>query len=72
MTRHRTILLSLLSLFLLSMAGITAFMTFAFYIDRLPFIKQTYEVKAEFANAAGIVGPAGPTTPSRTGSTGPT
>lgn len=39
---------------LLSIAGITAFMTFAFFIDRLPFIKQTYEVKAEFANAAGI------------------
>jgi phospholipid/cholesterol/gamma-HCH transport system substrate-binding protein len=39
---------------ILSIIGITIFMTFAFYIERLPFIKQTYKVKAEFANAAGI------------------
>ena len=39
---------------ILSILAITAGTTFAFYIDRLPWIKQTYEIKAEFANAAGI------------------
>jgi phospholipid/cholesterol/gamma-HCH transport system substrate-binding protein len=37
-----------------SIIGITLFMSVAFYIDRLPFINQSYEIKAEFANAAGI------------------
>lgn len=39
---------------LLSIIGITTFMTFAFFINRLPFINQSYEVEAEFENAAGI------------------
>jgi phospholipid/cholesterol/gamma-HCH transport system substrate-binding protein len=39
---------------LASMLGITVFMGAAFFIDRLPFIKQAYEIEAEFANAAGI------------------
>ena len=39
---------------ILSIIGITVFMTFSFFINRLPFINQSYEVKAEFANAAGI------------------
>ena len=39
---------------ILSIIGITLGTTFAFYIDRLPFIKQTYKIEAEFANAAGI------------------
>lgn len=39
---------------ILSIIGITAFMTGSFYINRIPFINQSYEIKAEFANAAGI------------------
>lgn len=39
---------------LLSIIGITAATTFAFYIDRLPFLKQVYEVQAEFKDAAGL------------------
>ena len=39
---------------ILSIIGITVFMTFSFFINRLPFINQSYEVTAEFANAAGI------------------
>lgn len=39
---------------ILSIVGITIGMTFAFSIDKLPFIKQAYEVEADFANAAGL------------------
>ena len=39
---------------ILSIILVTAGTTFAFFIDRLPWIKQTYKVEAEFANAAGI------------------
>jgi phospholipid/cholesterol/gamma-HCH transport system substrate-binding protein len=40
---------------ILSIIAITIGMVFAFSIDRLPFIKQAYNVEAEFANAAGLV-----------------
>ena len=36
---------------ILAIAGAT---TFAFFIDRIPALKQAYEVKAEFADAAGV------------------
>jgi len=39
---------------ILSIIGIAIGTTSAFYIDRLPFIKQAYKIEAEFANAAGI------------------
>lgn len=39
---------------ILSIIGITIGMTFAFSIDKLPFIKQAYEIEGEFANAAGL------------------
>lgn len=39
---------------ILSILGITIGMFFAFSIDKLPFIKQAYEIEAEFANAAGL------------------
>lgn len=39
---------------LISIAALVAGTTFAFYIDRLPQIKQAYELKAEFADAAGL------------------
>ena len=39
---------------ILSIIGITVGMFFAFSIDKLPFIKQAYEVEADFANAAGL------------------
>ncbi len=39
----------------ISIALITAGTTFAFFIDRIPALKQAYEVKAEFKDAAGIV-----------------
>ncbi|MFN2388994.1 MAG: MCE family protein [Actinomycetota bacterium] len=37
-----------------SIVGIAAATTFAFYLDRLPFVKQAYEVQAEFKDAAGL------------------
>lgn len=40
---------------ILSMLGIAAGTTFAFFIDRIPALKQAYEVQAEFADAAGLV-----------------
>ena len=36
---------------ILAIAGAT---TFAFFIDRIPALKQAYEIKAEFADAAGV------------------
>ena len=39
---------------ILSIVGITIGMTLAFSIDKLPFIKQAYEIEGEFANAAGL------------------
>ena len=36
---------------ILAIAGAT---TFAFFIDRIPALKQAYEVKAQFADAAGV------------------
>lgn len=39
---------------IISILAIAAATTFAFYIDRIPALKQAYEVKAEFADAAGL------------------
>ena len=39
---------------ILSILGIAAGTTFAFFIDRLPFIKQAYNIQAEFSDAAGL------------------
>jgi phospholipid/cholesterol/gamma-HCH transport system substrate-binding protein len=39
---------------IISIAAIAAATTFAFFIDRVPFLKQSYEVKAEFKDGAGI------------------
>jgi phospholipid/cholesterol/gamma-HCH transport system substrate-binding protein len=39
---------------ILSIIGITIGMGLAFSIDKLPFVKQAYEIKAQFANAAGL------------------
>ena len=39
---------------IMSIIGITIGMVLAFSIDKLPFIKQAYEVTADFANAAGL------------------
>ncbi len=39
---------------ILSIVGITIGMGLAFSIDKLPFVKQAYEIEAEFANAAGL------------------
>jgi phospholipid/cholesterol/gamma-HCH transport system substrate-binding protein len=39
---------------ILSILGITLGMALAFSIDKLPFVKQAYEIEAEFANAAGL------------------
>lgn len=39
---------------LLSILGIAAALTFAFSIDKIPALKQAYEIKAEFADAAGL------------------
>ena len=39
---------------ILSIVGITIGMALAFSIDKLPFVKQAYEVTADFANAAGL------------------
>ena len=39
---------------IMSILGITVGMFFAFSIDKLPFVKQAYEVTADFANAAGL------------------
>ena len=39
---------------ILSILGITIGMGLAFSIDKLPFVKQAYEVTADFANAAGL------------------
>ncbi len=40
---------------LLSLAALAAGTTFAFSLDKVPWLKQVYEIKAEFADAAGIV-----------------
>ena len=39
---------------ILSIVGITIGMGLAFSVDKLPFVKQAYEVTADFANAAGL------------------
>ena len=39
---------------IISILAIAAATTFAFFIDRIPALKQAYEVKAEFKDAAGI------------------
>ena len=39
---------------IISMLAIAAATTFSFYIDRIPALKQAYEVKAEFKDAAGV------------------
>ncbi|MDQ4145233.1 MAG: MCE family protein [Actinomycetota bacterium] len=39
---------------ILSIVGITVGMGLAFSIDKLPFVKQAYEIEADFANAAGL------------------
>jgi len=39
---------------ILSIISIAAATTFAFYLDKLPFAKQVYEVTAEFQDAAGL------------------
>lgn len=39
---------------ILSILGIVAGTTFAFYINKLPMVSQSYELKAEFADAAGL------------------
>lgn len=39
---------------IISIVAIAAMTTFAFFIDRIPALKQAYEVKAEFADAAGV------------------
>jgi phospholipid/cholesterol/gamma-HCH transport system substrate-binding protein len=39
---------------ILSIVLITVGMVLSFSIDKLPFIKQAYEIEAEFANAAGL------------------
>jgi phospholipid/cholesterol/gamma-HCH transport system substrate-binding protein len=38
----------------LSIAAIAAATTFAFYIDRIPLLKQSYDVQAEFKDGAGL------------------
>ena len=39
---------------IISILAITAATTFAFFIDRIPALKQAYEIQAEFKDAAGI------------------
>ena len=39
---------------IISLLAITAATTFAFFVDRIPALKQAYEVKAEFKDAAGL------------------
>jgi len=39
---------------IISIVALVAGTTFSFYIDKLPFVKQAYDVKAEFADAAGL------------------
>lgn len=39
---------------IISILAITAATTFAFFIDRIPALKQAYEVQAEFSDAAGL------------------
>ena len=39
---------------IISILAITAATTFAFFIDRIPALKQAYEIKAEFKDAAGV------------------
>ncbi len=39
---------------IISIVAIAAATTFAFYIDRIPALKQAYELKAEFKDAAGL------------------
>ncbi len=40
---------------IISILGIAAATTFAFFIDRIPALKQAYTISAEFKDAAGIV-----------------
>jgi phospholipid/cholesterol/gamma-HCH transport system substrate-binding protein len=40
---------------IISLLALAAGTTFAFSIDKLPALKQAYEIKAEFADAAGLV-----------------
>jgi phospholipid/cholesterol/gamma-HCH transport system substrate-binding protein len=39
---------------IISMVAIAVATTFAFFIDRIPMVKQSYEVKAEFKDGAGL------------------
>ena len=39
---------------ILSIVGITVGMVLSFSIDKLPFVKQAYEISADFENAAGL------------------
>lgn len=39
---------------IISIAGIVAGTTFAFYINKLPFVHRSYTIEAEFADAAGL------------------
>jgi phospholipid/cholesterol/gamma-HCH transport system substrate-binding protein len=39
---------------IISIVAIAAATTFAFFIDRIPMVKQSYEVKAEFKDGAGL------------------
>jgi phospholipid/cholesterol/gamma-HCH transport system substrate-binding protein len=39
---------------IISLIALTAATTFSFYIDRIPALKQAYDIKAEFADAAGL------------------
>jgi phospholipid/cholesterol/gamma-HCH transport system substrate-binding protein len=39
---------------IISLLGLAAGTTFSFYINELPFIKQAYDIKAEFKDAAGL------------------
>lgn len=39
---------------IISIIAIAAATTFAFFVDRIPALKQAYEVKAEFKDAAGV------------------
>jgi phospholipid/cholesterol/gamma-HCH transport system substrate-binding protein len=39
---------------IISIIVLAALVTFAFYIDRIPALKQAYDIKAEFADAAGL------------------
>ena len=39
---------------ILSIIGIAGATTFSFFLDRMPFVKQAYDITAEFADAAGL------------------